>query len=53
MPLEAAIQLSNFYYQDTVEMFMKIVQTILVNKNKSIKFILPPYKHKKDTSYLV
>ena len=50
MPFEVVIQLpdaiSQNSYQDTVDMFQKIVQTIFVNKNKNIQLTLPLYKHK-------
>ena len=41
MPLEVAMQLSDanskHSYQDTIDMFKKIVQTSFVNENKSIQ----------------
>ena len=48
MPVEVVMQQpaenSINSYQDTVGMFRKIVQTIFVNKNKSIHLTLPLYK---------
>ena len=49
MPLEVAMQLcdvnSSNYYQDTVDMFRKIVRTIFVKKNKSIQLTHQVYKN--------
>ena len=50
MPLEVAMQLPDASslnsYQDTVDMFTKIVKTIFLNKNKNIQLTLPLEKNK-------
>ena len=50
MSLEVAMQLpdasSSNSYQDTFEMFTKILKSIFLNKNKSIQLTLPLYQNR-------